>query len=79
MSDWKTLSSETIDVGENNFIEVNLKQPPSSQELLFGISKGWYNENKEKRYKSNILFSQEAKEKLVSALEELEKKKTLAE
>ena len=75
MDEWKTLEVRTIEVGSNNFIEVNLKQPPRGEELLYGISKGWFNENKEKRYKSNILFSQEIKEKLVETLNELQSKK----
>lgn len=75
MADWKTLEVETIEVGGNNFIEVNLKQPPEGDEVLYGISKGWFNESNQKRYKSNILFSQDAKDKLIEALNTLESKK----
>ncbi len=28
MSEWKTLKEKTIEAGGNNFIEVNVKQPP---------------------------------------------------
>lgn len=72
MKDWKTLKVETIDVGGNNFLEVNIKQPPESENILYGISKGWYNENKEKRYKANILFSKEGKEELIKVLQEID-------
>lgn len=72
MSEWKTLKKKTIEVGGNNFIEVNLKQPPEGDNFLIGISKGWYNESKLKRYKANILFSKENIQKLIQALEELD-------
>ena len=73
--DWKTLEVETIEIGGSNFIELNLKQPPGSDQLLYGISKGWFNEEGKKRYKTNILFSQDAKEKIVEALTKLDERK----
>ncbi len=68
MSEWKTLRQETIEVGGNNFIEVNLKQPPTGENLLIGLSKGWFTEDGQKRYKTNILFSKEKKEEIVKAI-----------
>jgi len=68
MSEWKTLKQETLDVGGNNFIEINLKQPPEGENILIGISKGWYTEDGQKRYKTNILFSKEVKDKIIETL-----------
>lgn len=72
MDDWKTLKQETIDAGGNNFIEVNLKQPPRGDNLLIGISKGWLTNDNQKRYKSNILFSNEKREELINILQKIE-------
>jgi len=72
MSEWKTLKQETLDVGGNNFIEVNLKQPPEGDNVLIGLSKGWYTEDGQKRYKTNLLFSKEIKTKLIEALNKIE-------
>jgi len=71
MDDWKTIKQETIEAGGNNFLEVNLKKPPGSEELLIGISKGWKTTTGEKRYKSNILFSLDKKEELISILQNI--------
>lgn len=73
MSDWKTLKQETVEVGGNNFIEINLKQPPEGDNLLIGISKGWFTENGQKRYKTNILFSLEKKDELIEKINEVSK------
>ena len=72
MSEWKTLKQETLDVGGNNFIEVNLKQPPEGDNVLIGLSKGWYTEDGQKRYKTNLLFSKEIKTQLIEALNKIE-------
>ncbi len=73
MSEWKTLKQEIVDVGGNNFIEVNIKQPPENDNLLIGISKGWYTQDGEKRYKTNILFSRDKKEELLKVISEIDK------
>ncbi len=73
MSEWKTLKQETIEVGGNNFVEVNLKQPPEGENLLIGISKGWFTDDGQKRYKNNILFSRDKKDELVKILLEIDK------
>jgi hypothetical protein len=75
MSDWKTLKQETIDIGGNNFIEINLKQPPKEEKLLLGISKGWYNKNNEKKYKTNILFSNDKTNEIIQAIKNISSKK----
>ncbi len=72
MEEWKTLKVETIDVGGNNFLEVNIKQPPNAEGVLYGISKGWYNDKSEKRYKANILFSKEGKADLIKVLQSID-------
>ena len=68
---WKTLKSISIDVGENNFIEINLKEPPRGTDSLIGISKGWYNDNGDKRYKTNILFNIAKADRVIKAIKEL--------
>jgi hypothetical protein len=73
MDEWKTLKQETIEVGGNNFIEVNIKQPPESENTLIGISKGWVGNDGKKRYKANILFNKEKKEELIKILQEIDK------
>lgn len=73
MSEWKTLKQETIEAGGNNFVEVSLKQPPEGDNTLIGISKGWFTEDKQKRYKSNIILSKEKKDELIKALESIDK------
>jgi len=72
MSEWKTLKQETVEVGGNNFLEINLKQPPEGENLLIGFSKGWYTEDGKKRYKTNILFSREKKAEIIKLLEEID-------
>ena len=71
MAEWKTLKQKIIDVGGNNFIEVNLKQPPEADKMLVGISKGWYTEDKEKRYKTNILFSKDKVDEIIAGIKEM--------
>ena len=73
MADWKTLKQKTIDLNGNNFIEINLKQPPESENLLIGISKGWFRDDGEKQYKSNIVFSKDKKDELIKILQEIDK------
>lgn len=73
MSEWKTLKQETIEAGGNNFIEVNIKQPPEGENQLIGISKGWFTEDGQKRYKTNILFSKDKRDELVKVLSEIDK------
>ncbi|MDA3856511.1 MAG: hypothetical protein PF569_09730 [Candidatus Woesearchaeota archaeon] len=72
MAEWKTLKQETVDVGGNNFIEVNLKQPPEGANMLIGISKGWFTDDGQKRYKTNILFSREKKDEIVKLIQEID-------
>lgn len=72
MGEWKTLKQETIEAGGNNFIEVSLKQPPESENILIGVSKGWYTPEEQKRYKANILFSKEKRDELVKILQEID-------
>ena len=71
MNEWKTLKQETIDAGSNNFLEINLKQPPEGENTLIGISKGWYTQDNQKRYKSNILFSPDKIDDLIEALSKI--------
>lgn len=73
MSEWKTIKQETIEAGGNNFLEVNMKQPPESENVLIGISKGWFTDEGQKRYKANILFSKEKRDELVKILTEIDK------
>lgn len=73
MSEWKTLQQETLEVGGNNFIEVSLKQPPQGENILIGLSKGWYTPDNQKRYKANILFSKEKKQELIDLIEKIDK------
>lgn len=73
MAEWKTLKEQTIEVGGNNFIEVNIKQPPESDNMLIGISKGWFTPEGQKRYKANILFGKEKKDELIKVLSEIDK------
>jgi len=72
MGDWKTLKQETIEAGGNNFIEVSVKQPPEGENLLIGISKGWFTEDNQKRYKTNILFNKDKRDELVKILSEID-------
>ena len=69
MSEWKTLKAETVEAGGNNFIEITLKQPPEGDNLFIGVSKGWVNDEGQKRYKTNILFSKEKLGDIVAAME----------
>lgn len=69
---WKILNQETLDLENGNFIEISLKQPPESEEILIGISKGWYNENKIKKYKSNILLNKNKKKDLINLLSKID-------
>lgn len=71
MSEWKTLKQETMEAGGNNFIEINLKQPPEGENMFVGISKGWYTDDGQKRYKSNILFSKDKKKEFIELLEKV--------
>jgi hypothetical protein len=71
MESWRTLKSKIIEVGGDNFIEVTLKQPPEGENRLIGISKGWYTEDRQKRYKSNILFDVKKKDEIIDAIEEM--------
>lgn len=73
MAEWKTLKQETIEAGGNNFLEINVKQPPEGDNQLIGISKGWFTDDGEKRYKTNILFSKEKRDELVKILQEIDK------
>ena len=73
MSEWKTLNQETVDIGGNNFLEINVKQPPEGENVYIGISKGWTTEDGQKRYKTNILFSKDKKDDVIKALSEIDK------
>ena len=68
MSDWKTLKTQTIEAGSNNFIEITLKQPPEGENTFIGISKGWMTEEGQKRYKTNILFAKDKKDEIIAAI-----------
>lgn len=72
MAEWKTLKQETVNVGGNNFIEINLKQPPGGESLLIGISKGWFTDEGEKRYKANILFSKEKRDEIIKLIQNID-------
>lgn len=73
MAEWQTLKQQTMEAGGNNFIEVNLKQPPEGETLFIGISKGWYTDDGQKRYKSNILVTKEKRDELVKLLGDIDK------
>lgn len=72
MNEWKTLKQQTVEIGGNNFIEINVKQPPESENLLIGISKGWLTDEGQKRYKANILFTKEKKKEIIDALSKID-------
>lgn len=73
MQEWKVISKEEFDLDtEGNFIEVSLKEHPISNELLYGISKGWKNKEGFKKYKSNIIISNENKNKLIELLTKIQ-------
>ena len=72
MNEWKTLKQKTLDIGANNFLEINIKQPPEGENLFIGLSKGWYNDEGQKRYKTNLLFSKEKRDEIVKALQEID-------
>ena len=72
MGEWKTLKQKTIDIGGNNFLEINLKQPPEGENVFIGLSKGWYTDEGQKRYKNNILFAKEKKEEIMKTLSEID-------
>lgn len=71
MSEWKTIKSETMEAGGNNFIEISLKQPPEGENQFIGISKGWFTDDGQKRYKSNILFTKDKRDELIKHLKEI--------
>jgi len=71
MSEWKTIKSETVDVGGNNFIEVTVKQPPENEKPLIGISKGWYADKGQKRYRANILFNMDKRDEIIQTIREI--------
>lgn len=73
MSEWKTLKTETVEAGGNNFIEITLKQPPEGDNVFIGISKGWTTEEGEKRYKTNILFNKDKAKDIAAAIEKVAK------
>jgi len=73
MVEWKTLKTETVDAGGDNFIEVSLKESPQGEDLFIGISKGWTNSEGIKRYKSNILFKSNKKTEIFNAIEKVSK------
>ncbi len=72
MSEWKTIKSKTIETYGNNFVEVSLKKAPEGDNTFIGISKGWKTDEGIKRYKANILFTQEKKNDIIKALTEIE-------
>ena len=72
MAEWKTLKQETMEAGGNNFIEVSVKQPPEGENQFIGISKGWFTDDGQKRYKTNILFAKDKKEELIKVLQEID-------
>lgn len=40
--------------------------------MLIGLSKGWFTADKQKKYKANILFSREKKDKIIEALSKID-------
>ncbi len=71
MAEWKTIKSESIETGRNNFIEVSLKEAPETKNIFISISKGWINNEGMKRYKSNILITKEKVNELLEAIEKI--------
>ncbi len=70
MPQYETLKSEEFRYG-NNFIEVARKKVEEKEFL--SISKGFYNQAGEKRYKASIGFpdTQEAKDFIIKSFQEL--------
>ncbi len=73
MTEWKTLKQETLEVGGKNFLEINIKQAPEGENLYVGLSKGWFNDEGQKRYKANILFTKDKLPEIIKVLEEIQK------
>ncbi len=59
MNEWKVLKQEFIEVENNGFVEISLKEPPKGDDILVAISKGWIKDDGTKLYKANILFSKD--------------------
>lgn len=75
MQEWAVLKKEEFDISEKgDFIEISLKEHPESKEELFAISKGWKNIKGFKKYKSNIVLSQDSVSDLISTLNKLREK-----
>lgn len=70
---WKEYYVETIETTATSFIEVKLTRPPESDTLFIGLSKGWI-ANGNKRYKSNVTFSEDIAEKIVKAIKKCQEK-----
>ena len=73
MAGWETIKEKTVEVGGNNFVEVGVKRPPEGDTLFIALSKGWFTEDKQKRYTANILFDLDKKDEIIEALREVDK------
>ncbi len=73
MAEWKTIKSEMLEAGSNNFVEISIKQPPEGETEFIAISKGWTTPDGNKRYKSNILIPKNKYEELIEKLEKVVK------
>lgn len=69
MQEWNVIEKKEFEVGDRgDFIEITLKEHPENKEILYGISKGWKNLKGFKKYKSNIIMSQDSVNKLIYTL-----------
>ena len=71
MATWKSLKTETIEAGGNNFVEISLREPPEGDVKFLAFSKGWKTDDGEKRYKSNVLIPEEKAKELLEAIEKV--------
>lgn len=72
MHEWNTEKKIEFDLNEKgDFMEISLKRHPQNNELVYGISKGWKNLKGFKKYKSNIILSNDGKEELIKHLQDI--------
>jgi hypothetical protein len=72
MAQWELIKEETVEAGGNNFIEINMKKPPEGDNYLIGIARGWFTDEGQKRYKTNIMFSRDKKDQVVEHLKNID-------
>jgi len=65
--EWKEFLVETVDISNAGFLEIKLTSPPDGNALFIGLAKGWMS-NGNKRYRSNVTFSEDVADKVISAI-----------